>query len=73
MRLLLQVKLVGEEKVDVTLRLFLHSSTAVKNPRVLLLFGSIIFCETGGLHVFSLKLLIMPFNVTCRELAHQMG
>lgn len=56
------------------LTLFLCRSTVVKKkPRILLLFESVTFSETGGLHVFSLKLLIMLFNVTCRELAHQMG
>lgn len=55
------------------MRLFLCSSTVVKKSQILLLFESIIFCDTGGLHVFSLKLLIVLFSVTCRELAHQMG
>lgn len=58
-------------KSNLTLCLFSHG--AAKTPQILLLFENIICGGTGGLHVFSLKLLIMLFNVTCRELAHQMG
>lgn len=39
------------------------------NDSMILLLGS----ETGRLHVFSLKILIMPFNATCSELVQQMG
>lgn len=61
-------------KSNFTLRVCLCSHGAVfKKPQILLLFEGVICGGTGGPHVFSLKLLIMLFNVSCRELPHQMG